>query len=111
MEANLGGADLRGANLRGANLGEANLRGANLDVEVPPVNSHCFVSEILWREAKEEEQKDFAGRIRLEVDKCWEYFIELAEKKGVTDWCKSILGKWKEFEERINEVKNEKVSN
>ena len=102
--ANLGGANLEGTNLREANLGGANLRGADLEVAHPPVNSHQFVSGILWRESQTEQQKDFAARIGKETGECWKYFIELAKQKKVDSWAKEVLcSRWKEFEEKINE--------
>ena len=102
--ANLGGANLEGAYLGGAYLGGANLegaylRGANLGVKIPPVESHMFISEILYRKAKTESQLDFSARIRLQSD-CehdWKFFIALARKKKVIPWACKILFQWKEF--------------
>jgi hypothetical protein len=102
--ANLYGADLRGANLYGANLYGADLYGADLRVKNPP-NSHQFISEILWREAITEEQKDFAARIRIETNCCWKFFVELAISKGVDDWAENILSKWQEYKEKIDSLK------
>jgi len=107
-EANLRGADLRGANLRGADLRGANLReadlvGAYLDVKIPPVHSHAFVSEILIRIAKKESEIDLSCRIGRQTDQCWEYFIKLARKKKAFKWAKKVLGKWPEFIEKFKE--------
>ena len=104
--ADLYGADLYRANLSQANLSEANLSGAylseaNLDVKIPPICSHQFISEILLRAAKKEAEKDFAARIRMETDQCWEYFIKLAKRKRVMAWAKKTLFQWKEFKEKF----------
>jgi len=103
--ANLWGADLSGADLRGANLRGANLGGADLRVKHPPVTSYAFISEVLYRQAKTDAQKDFAARVRLETDKCWKYFIALAKKKRVLTWAKDILFQWEEFKEKWGKVK------
>jgi len=100
------GADLYRANLSQANLSEANLSGAylseaNLNVKIPPVCSHQFISEILLRMARKEAEKDFAARIRVETDQGWEYFIKLAKKKGVMAWAKKTLFQWGEFREKF----------
>ena len=101
-EANFCGANLCGANFCGAYLSKAtfsraDLRGANLNVKIPPINSHQFISEILLRAAKKEAEKDFAARIRMETDQCWEYFIKLAKRKRVMAWAKKTLFQWEEF--------------
>ena len=98
MDAKLGGADLRDAYLSGADL-----RDAYLSVKTPPVNSHDFISEVLYGEAKTEAQKDFASRISREQDECWEYFINLAGKKRVLTWAKKVLFKWAEFEKAFDD--------
>jgi len=109
--ANLGGADLGCANLGGANLGGADLGCANLgcanleNVKIPPINNHFFISEILFRMATNENQKDFAARIRLETNKCWKYFIQLARDKGTTVWARKTLEKWDEFKIEIAKYK------
>ena len=120
--ANLGGANLRGANLRGANLRGAyltgayltgayllgaNLRGAYLTVKTPPVNSHDFISEILWRSAETEAQKDFAARVLRERNLCWDYFIGLARKKRVLTWAKKKLFRWDEFRTKYKEERSD----
>ena len=99
--ANLWNANLRNANLSDADLRNADLRNANLSVKNPPINDHVFVSEILWRSAEKENQKDFASRIRMELGECWEFFIELARSKGVVVWAKKVLCKWPEFKEKV----------
>ena len=101
-DANLEGANLRGANLRGANLRGAYLRGANLRVKHPPIDSHQFISEILYRKSKTEAQWDFSARIRLQTDQCWKFFIRLARKKRVLKWAKEILFQWDEFRDKLN---------
>ena len=96
-DANLRGADLRGANLRGADL-----RG----VKVPPVNDHYFASEILYRNAKTDTQKDFAARIRIDLSACWENLYILAKKKKVVKWVESVLGQWQEYKDKFKEIKS-----
>jgi hypothetical protein len=107
-DADLRGADMMRANLRGANLEDANLRNAdlvwaNLKVKVPPVNCNRFVSEILYREAKTEAQRDFSARVRIQTGECWGYFIKLARKKRMLSWAKEVLFQWDEFKERFAE--------
>ena len=102
--ANLGGANLGGANLRGANLRGAYLRGAYLGVKFPPINDHYFVSEILFRKAKTENQKNFSARIRIELGLCWEDFYELARKMKVAGWAKVTLCEWQEYADRIKRL-------
>ena len=99
--ADLGGADLGGANLEGANLEGADLRGANLEVKHPPINSHCFIAEILFRESKDFKERSWAGSIEISTDWCWnDFFINCP--KSMIVWAKKILcGKWKEFEEKF----------
>ena len=114
--ANLSGADLSGADLSRANFSEANLfraylsgadlpganlSGTSLDVKIPSISSHQFISEILLRAAKKEAEKDFAARIRMETDQCWECFIKLAKRKRVMAWAKKTLFQWKEFKEKF----------
>jgi len=104
--ADLYGADLYRANLYRANLSEANLSGAylseaNLDVKIPPICSHQFISEILLRAARKEAEKDFAARIRMETDQSWGYFIKLAKRKRVMAWAKKTLFQWGEFREKF----------
>ena len=83
----------------------ANLWGANLNVKHPPINSHQFISEVLWRQSKTESQKDFSARIRVETGGCWEFFIKLARKKKVLKWAMKILFQWDEFKEKWEELK------
>ncbi len=99
--AYLGGANLGGAYLRGANLRGANLRGAYLEVKHPPINSHCFIAEILFRESKDFKERSWAGSIEISTDWCWnDFFINCP--KSMIVWAKKILcGKWKEFEEKF----------
>ena len=100
-QADLFRANLSGANLSAANLSAANLSRADLNVKIPPVCSHQFISEILFRAAKEEPEKDFAARIRMETDQCWKYFIGLAKRKRVMAWAKKTLFQWEEFKEKF----------
>jgi len=102
--ADLRGADLRGANLKGADLRGADLREANLNVKNPPVNDHFFASEILFRAAKTENQKNFASRIRMELGLCWDDFYEMAKKMKVVMFVKAVLGQWGEYKTKIDEV-------
>ena len=99
--ADLRGAYLRGAYLRGADLRGADLRGADLRVKTPPVNSYQFISEVLYKKSETEIQLDFSGRIRLQTNECWKYFIKLARKKKVLTWAKKILFQWEEFKEKL----------
>ena len=104
--AYLGGAYLRGAYLRGAYLGGADLRGADLrgaylGVKTPPVDSHDFISEILFRASETEAQFDFSARILRQREECWEFFLQLARKKKVISWAKKTLFKWDEFKKQI----------
>jgi len=107
--ADLSGADLSRADLYGANLSRANLSGANLyganlyGVKRPPINSHQFASEILWRKTKTENQKNFAARIRIETGKCWKDFFALAKKMRVVAWVKKTLH-WQEYQDKIKEL-------
>ena len=99
--ANLSEANLSGANLSRANLYGVDLSEANLDVKIPPICSHQFISEILFRTARKEAEKDFAARIRMETNQCWKYFIGLAERTEVMAWAKKTLFQWKEFKEKF----------
>jgi hypothetical protein len=104
--ANLWNADLSDADLRNANLSDADLSDAKLDVKTPPVNDYFFISEILWRNAKTENQKDVAARIRMDSHICssaWENNIALVKSKNEYEWAKEILCKWPEFKEKIKE--------
>ena len=105
--ANLEGAYLEGAYLEGADLEGANLRGADLGVKSPPVYSHDFVSEILYRESKTEAQFDFSARILRQKEECWEFFLKLAKKKKVLSWAKKVLFKWDGFKEQITKSEND----
>jgi len=99
--ANLRDANLRDADLRDANLEGADLRDANLSVKYPPVNDHTFISEVLYRKAETDAQKDFAARVRMEMHEYWESFIALAKKKRVLTWAKDILFQWEEFKAKV----------
>ena len=107
--ADLSGADLSRADLSGADLSRADLYGANLyganlyGVKRPPINSHQFASEILWRKTKTENQKNFAARIRIETGKCWKDFFALAKKMRVVAWVKKTLH-WQEYQDKIKEL-------
>ena len=102
-------ADLSQANLSRADLSHASLLRAKLSVNRPPVNSHQFISEILWRAADDDAKRDFAARVRMQTEECWEYFVKLAKEKNVLEWARGILFKWNEFEKKFFEVepKNE----
>ena len=110
--ANLSGADLSRAYLSGADLSRADLSGANLSgadlsgAKKPPINSHQFASEILWRKAKTENQKNFSARIRIETNKCWNDFYVLAKKMKVLAWAKKTLH-WQEYQDKIKELEGE----
>ena len=107
--ADLSGADLRDAYLRDAYLSCAYLRGADLrdadlSVKSPPVDSHQFISEVLYRKAKTESQLDFSARIQRQST-CrnnWKFFVNLARKKKVLKWACKILFQWDEFKERFH---------
>ena len=99
--ANLWGANLWGANLEDANLRDANLRGANLEVKIPPVNSHHFIAEILFRESKNFKERSWAGCIQISTGWCWNDFKKDCPKSMIA-WVKKILcSKWSEFEEKF----------
>ena len=94
-------ANLWGANLWGANLRGADLRGADLDVKVPPLTDHYFISEILYRESKTIKEKSWAGLVRISINWCWEDFFKECSKPMI-NWAKKILcSKWPEFEEKF----------
>lgn len=94
-------ADLQNANLQDADLQDADLRGADLDVEIPSTNDHYFISEILFREVENVNQKKIAGLVRISLDWCWEDFLKNCSKTDI-NWAKKILcNKWKEFEEKF----------
>lgn len=108
-------ADLSGAILSGAILDNtifygAKLEGARLDVKTPPLVDHTFISEILLRNATTKDQKDFALYIKKESGftlsfmACWIYFYELAKEKNLVDWATETLSRWKEYQERIQEI-------
>lgn len=105
--ANLSGSDLRNSDLRysdlsGSNLSGSDLHGSDLRVKYPTLNSHQFVSEILYREAKTKNQRATAGLIRISTDWCWKDFLKECTAEEI-EWAKGILcGKWKEFEEKFN---------
>jgi len=109
--ADLGGADLRGAYLRGADLRGAYLRGAYLGgaknihkIKTAP-NDHYFLSELLWRKAKTEAQKDFVARIRMETTQCsWPTWAKLAKKKEVYKWAYKILAQFDNYKNRLKEL-------
>jgi len=104
--ANLAGANLAGADLAGADLARANLAGAYLvGVETPPINSHQFASEILWRKSNTKSQKNFSARIRMETNLCWKDFYKLARKMRVLTWAEKTLSMWDEYKEEIAEIK------
>jgi len=106
--ADLRNADLYNADLRNVNLYNANLRNADLrNVKTPPINDHFFISEILFRAAKTENQKNFACRIRVELNLCWRKFFLLAKKMKVVKWASQTLGKWPELIHKINHIKKE----
>ena len=102
--ADLGEASLKDAFLNGAYFRDACLDGANLDAKTPPLDSHRFISEVLWRSAEKGSQKDFAARVRVETCKCWEQFYLLAREKKVLSWAKRVLSKWTTYREQIQSV-------
>jgi hypothetical protein len=113
MGADLGGADLRGANLWGANLGNANLGNANLrgadlrraylGVKNPPLTDNYFISEVLFREAKDDVKKRmWAGLVRMSIDWCWHDF-KSAATEDAWNWTKETLcSRWEKFEEMFD---------
>ena len=102
--ADLRGAELRGADLRGAYLRGAYLRGADLRVKAPPINDQYFTSEILFRSAKTEAQKNFSARVRIELNLCWEDFYALAKKMRLVGWAKVTLCVWQEYANMIKQI-------
>lgn len=107
--ADLTGAVLAGADLAGANLKEADLRGANLscaglsgaclsraDLTGAGINwqSHQLVSEILFRAASGDiERERWAAWIRLRTDLCWDQFIQEIPS-AMVEWGISVLSPW-----------------
>jgi uncharacterized protein YjbI with pentapeptide repeats len=103
---NLRGSSFRGTNLRGAKFEGADFEGASLrDIKVPP-NDHRFISEILWRAAKTEPQRDLAARVRVETRQCWGYFYVLARKKGVLEWVRQALEQWEEYKIQLDDLED-----
>ena len=104
--ANLGNADLWNADLRNADLRNPDLRNAeiwnaDLGVKTPPVNSHYFIAEILFRESKNFKERSWAGSIMISTDWCWNDFLNNCPKSMIL-WAKKILcDKWPEFEENF----------
>ena len=102
--SNLSRASFKGAFLSRACFQNASLIGTVLDAEVPPLEDHRFISEILWRSAQKGPQKDFAARVRVETYKCWKPFYLLAREKKVLTWAKRVLSKWTIYKEQIQSI-------
>jgi hypothetical protein len=99
--ADLREADLEGAVLEGADLRGADLRGADLNVKIPPLNNHYFVSEILLQNAKTIKERSWAGLVRISLDWCWSDFFENMPKAAI-GWARKILvSKWPVFEKQF----------
>jgi len=107
--ADLARASFKDAFLVGAYLRNANLRKTNLDAEVPPLDDHQYISEILWRFAQTEPQRDFAARVRIETYSCWEHFYLLAKKKKVLTWAKKVLSRWIIYRKQIQSIERLKI--
>jgi hypothetical protein len=96
--ANLTGANLTRANLTGANLTRANLTGANLtgaNLTRAKINwqSHALLSEILWRAASGEQDKEMlAAWIGRKRDYCWNKFVAIDHPHK--EWALRELAKW-----------------
>ncbi|MEY2655103.1 MAG: hypothetical protein RLZZ524_2131 [Pseudomonadota bacterium] len=94
--ANLRGAYLGGADLGGAYLGGANLRGAYLGEPGTTTinwNSHALISEILWRAAGDNEQRQMlAAYVGRRTDWCWDTWR--AWQHPDREWALSELRKW-----------------
>jgi len=105
--SNLSGASFKGAFLDEACFQNASLIGTVLDAEVPPLDDHRFISEILWRSAQKGPQKDFAARVRVETYKCWEHFYFLAREKKVLSWAKRVLSEWTIYKEQIRSIEKQ----
>lgn len=99
--ADLSGASFKDASLSGAQFQNAYLIGANINAKTPPLGDHRYISEILWRSARTESQRDFAARVRVETYGCWEHFYLLAKEKKVLTWAKRTLSKWAIYREQI----------
>ena len=91
--ANLEGADLEGANLERANLYGARLYGAKLENITVPWTSHALISEILYREAGDNiERQKFSVWVGRKIEWCWSEWQEYdgPERK----WAILTLRKW-----------------
>ena len=82
-----GGANLTGAYLTGANLTGADLHGADLRVMTPPMASHAFWSELLFRAADGDlHRRMVAGLVAVSTDWCWPRMLELMRGELADDW-------------------------
>lgn len=108
VDANLEKANLRNTNFESANLKRANLRYANLthsylegatlrDAFLEGIivnwNSHCLISEILWRASGDNLNRQIlAALIGRKLDWCWSDWLalDLLEK----EWAITELRKW-----------------
>ena len=106
--ANLEGANLEGANLRGAYLGEANLRRANLENITVPWTSHALISEILYRAAGDNiERQKFSAWVGRKTEWCWGMWEEYdgPERK----WAICTLRKWKKDGDDAPEILGDRL--
>ena len=86
--ADLGGADLRGAYLEGADLGGAYLEGAKISW-----SSHALLSEILWRAAGDNiDRQMLAAWVGRNTRWCWSQF--LAYPHPEREWALDTLASW-----------------
>jgi len=93
--AYLTGADLTGADLTGADLTGADLTGADLTKGQMKINwsSHNLIGEILWREAKENiDRQMLAAFISKKTDWCWAEWIKFQHPER--KWAIQTLKGW-----------------
>lgn len=91
--ANLRDADLRFANLHHADLQNADLCGAVLDGITVSWCSHQLISEILFRAADGDRQREaLAGFVRIKTDWNWPEFLHM--ENSLKSWALAELAKW-----------------
>lgn len=93
--ADLRSANLHCANLRGVYMRCADLRGTNLTDITVSWQSHQLISEILYRAAGDDLQKQaFAGFVRIKTGWCWDWDQFLSMENNLKGWAIAELKKW-----------------
>ena len=96
--SNLRGSDLRGSNLRGSDLSGSDLswsdlRGSDLSWSNLSWSDHTLLSEILWRNAGEDLQRQMlAAWVGRKTGWCWSQFIAHPHPKR--EWALDTLADW-----------------